>query len=400
MPPTCGAEPAARGRAAAVKTTKITTERKREGDHMPQPDSPNDGELMSRFNELRDGLNEYVEGERDGVLWFLTACFLIQGHVLLEGNPGTAKTFMCQVLGRLTGLPVSRVQGTPDLMPGDIIGSPRLGGNRETLEWNDGPIFEGNLIVVDEINRMNPRTQSVTLQAMQEGEVRTFTSGSEAGSGDGSGRSRPLPRPHMFVATMNPIEQEGTYPLPEAQLDRFTAKLVLPPPPQGTLERVLERYTDRHQTRHLLQTIESLPQWPADRPTARGDVTAAIRLLDGLRAEVNAVEPGDMLAHVARLVRYTTPLPPGEKAQGRDDPRERIHYGGSPRGAQALLQLARVRALTQGRNYLQRSDIEWAVKPAMRHRVQLRYEDRLEGGWTEDKLLDDVTARVLGGELR
>nr|VFJ61699.1 MAG: MoxR-like ATPase [Candidatus Kentron sp. DK] len=337
------------------------------------------------FDALLNGLREHLIGQREAV-WFVVATFLSQGHILLEGNPGTAKTFLAQLLGQLTGLEMSRVQGTPDLMPGDIIGSPMIQPGAGEWQWRDGPIFGGNLIFVDEINRMNPRTQSVTLQAMQEGSVQTLDR--QAG---GSGEKF-LKRPHMFIATMNPIEQEGVYPLPEAQLDRFTAKLILPAPTEDDLLKIMDRYADRHTTRAALADIGPCGRWPkeGDR-TERGK--QALEILTEMRDVINAVEMGALDRDIAAIVRATTPLMADEKV-AKDSPRRNVQYGGSPRGAQALLQLARVHALTEERAAISRSDIEFVLPPTMRHRIQLKYEFVVEGGASEAATVEQFLQKL------
>lgn len=322
-------------------------------------------EFRQCHEALVDGLQEHVFGQRPA-LDLLVSCFLARGHFLLEGIPGTAKTMMLKLLSRLTGFEMARVQGTPDLMPADIIGSLVIDETGREPTWKRGPVFDGNFILIDEINRMNPRTQSVTLQAMQEGSVKYYT------------EEQPLRDPHMFMATMNPIEQEGTYPLPEAQLDRFTAKVVLPPPDTETLKRIISTHPDRHVTERTLSKIEPTKDWRYNQPDT----------LAKLKQTIDAVELSKMADEIASIVTQCSPLPEGARPKP-DDPRKLVQFGGSPRGAQALAQLARVHALTQDREYVTSADLRWALVPALGHRVLLRYDVELELELTVPQFLQE-----------
>ena len=283
--------------------------------------------------------------------WQFIATFFAQGHLLIEGNPGTAKTLIAKVLAKLTGLQMARIQGTPDLMPNDIIGS--IVPNSDELEWINGPILEGNIVFIDEINRMNPRTQSVTLQAMQEGKVTYWR------------KSRPLFDPNMFIATMNPIEQEGTFPLPEAQLDRFTVKVRMPTPDRATIRRILERFRDRHATEHMVQELKVLEEWSFE---GGGE-----KVLNELKKTLDMVALGEAETWIPNLIEQISPRRPKEAPLPKDSVRHDVRYGGSPRGAQALLQLASVRALLDERGQIQRSDLEHVRVEALQHRIQLAH---------------------------
>jgi MoxR-like ATPase len=285
----------------------------------------------------------------------LTA-LLAGGHVLLEGVPGLGKTLLVRTLGLVTGLQFGRVQFTPDLMPGDITGTEIFDRETGGLRFAPGPIFT-NLLLADEINRATPRTQSALLEAMQE---RTVTAG---------GRTHPLPDPFFVLATQNPLEMEGTYPLPEAQLDRFLFKVLVPFPGDEELAAIVERTTGPAQP--------SPPRVldPSDLLEARGlvrQVVAAPHVVD----------------YAVRLVRAThpdrTPVPEVQRF---------VRFGSSPRGLQALVLAAKVVALRAGRWNVAFADVQHVALSSLRHRMILHFEAAAEGV-TPDALVSRVLAAV------
>src|SRR5437868_7618708 len=266
------------------------------------------------------------------------------GHVLLEGVPGLGKTVLVRSLGQALSMSFSRIQFTPDLMPADIVGTNVIGGDdgRREFHYQAGPIF-ANLVLADEINRATPKTQSALLEAMQE---RTVTVGTQ---------TRPLPSPFFVLATQNPIELEGTYPLPEAQLDRFFFKILVPFPGEKDLLEIARRTTG-----------ESTPQL---RPVADGE---AILAAQRVAREVPIAE--HVLLYAARLIGATHP----DRTE-LDGVRRYVRWGASPRGLQTLVLAAKVRALIEGRDNVAFGDLSASAQPALRHRILLQVEAEADG---------------------
>jgi MoxR-like ATPase len=302
---------------------------------------------------LRDEIGKVVVGQ-EGTLSGLVSALLVRGHVLLEGVPGTAKTLLVKALAAALDLEFKRVQFTPDLMPSDVIGQLIYDGGDASFRFREGPVFT-NVLLADEINRTPPKTQAALLEAMEERQVSV------------EGQTRALPQPFVVVATQNPIEYEGTYPLPEAQLDRFLFKLQVGYPSFEQEQEVLARH-DRGLDPHDVVAA-------GIRPVA----TAAD--LDAARLEVDRVrvEPA-VLAYMVSIARAT-----------RESPS--LALGVSPRGAASLLHAAKAWAWLAGRPYVTPDEIKAVVKPVFRHRIQLRPELELEGA-TTDGVLDGVLAAV------
>lgn len=283
-------------------------------------------------------------------------CLLAGGHVLLEGVPGLGKTTLLRTLARTLQLKYSRIQFTPDLMPADIVGSMIIdteehGG--KTLRFQPGPIF-ANLVLADEINRATPKTQSALLEAMQE---RTVTSGTT---------THELDRPFLVMATQNPIEMEGTYPLPEAQLDRFLMKILVTYPTRQELHRIVERTIARD---------EEVPIPVLDRD--------AIMEVRSVCREV-LVAP-HVQEYAIHLVMATQP----EQQEAHDLSRKYIRYGSSPRGAQALVECGRVLALMRGRFHLSIGDVQQVAAAVLRHRIILNF-DAHHDGQTPETILQAI----------
>ncbi|MEO8815722.1 MAG: MoxR family ATPase [Mycobacterium sp.] len=312
----------------------------------PAADSARDALLA-----LRTEIAKVVVGQ-DAVVSGLVIALLCRGHVLLEGVPGVAKTLLVRTLSAALRLEFKRVQFTPDLMPGDITGSLVYDAHNAAFAFRPGPVFT-NLLLADEINRTPPKTQAALLEAMEERQVSV------------DGEAKPLPDPFIVAATQNPIEYEGTYRLPEAQLDRFLLKLNVPLPPPNVEFSILSRHAQGFDPRDL----------SAVRPVAGADELAAGR------AAVRQVLVADqILGYIVDMVTATRQSPA-------------LQLGVSPRGSTALLATARSWAWLSGRNYVTPDDVKAMARSTLRHRVVLRPEAELEGA-TPDGVLDGILASV------
>jgi MoxR-like ATPase len=319
-------------------------------------------ERVERFGEtyraIKQEVAKAVVGQDevvDGVLTTLAA----HGHVLLEGLPGLGKTLLVRSLAQVVDLSFGRIQFTPDMMPADVTGTNVLSmrGDDRDFEFRPGPIFV-NLLLADEINRATPKTQSALLEAMQE---RSVTSG---------GQRHVLQEPFLVMATQNPIEQEGTYPLPEAQVDRFFFKLNVPYPTRDDLAAI------------VTQTTGS----PGEAPQKVVGEEELLRM----RALVHEVPIADnVLQYALSLVVATHPEGEGASEIARKYGR----YGSSPRGAQALVAAGKVYAMREGRLNVAKDDLRAAAKPALRHRVLLNYEAEADGV-TPDTFMEKVVEEV------
>ncbi|MBV9089069.1 MAG: MoxR family ATPase [Mycobacteriaceae bacterium] len=300
---------------------------------------------------LRAEIAKAVVGQ-DAVVSGLVIALLCRGHVLLEGVPGVAKTLLVRAMAAALRLDFKRLQFTPDLMPGDVTGSLVYDARTAAFQFRVGPVFT-NLLLADEINRTPPKTQAALLEAMEERQVSV------------EGEPRVLPDPFIVAATQNPIEYEGTYQLPEAQLDRFLLKLNVPLPRRDQEIQILDRHAHGFDPRDLSGV----------RPVATADDLAAGRA--AVRAVLVADEVMGYIVDVARATRQSPSL----------------QLGVSPRGATALLATARSWAWLSGRNYVTPDDVKAMTRPVLRHRVGLRPEAELEGA-TPDGVLDGILASI------
>lgn len=300
---------------------------------------------------VRAEIAKAVVGQ-DAVVSGLVIALLCRGHVLLEGVPGVAKTLLVRSMAAALQLDFTRVQFTPDLMPGDVTGSLVYDARTAAFIFKTGPVFT-NLMLADEINRTPPKTQAALLEAMEERQVSV------------DGQPRALPDPFIVAATQNPIEYEGTYQLPEAQLDRFLLKLTVPLPNRDQEIAILDRHARGFDPRNL-QAIQPV---------------AGLAELEAGRAAVQRMLVADeVLAYIVDLVTAT-----------RNSPS--LQLGVSPRGATALLSTARAWAWLTGRGYVTPDDIKAMARPTLRHRIALRPEAELEGA-TPDGVLDGILSAV------
>jgi MoxR-like ATPase len=306
-------------------------------------------------NEVR----KMIVGQ-DNLIREVILCLLAEGHAVIEGVPGLGKTMLLRTLASALDLEFSRIQFTPDLMPADIVGTQVFKedeSGRRHFEFSEGPLF-ANLTLADEVNRATPKTQSALLEAMQE---RAATV---------AGQTRPMPRPFFVMATQNPIEMEGTYPLPEAQLDRFLLKILVEPPEPADLVSILDRTTTGYE--------------PDVKPVLDA---ASLRRMIALTREVPLAD--HLARYVATLVTATHP----ERPEAPDLVKRYVRFGSSPRGAQSLVLGAKVSALLDGRLNVAEEDIRIVARPALRHRVILSYE-ALADAVAADALVDAVLAHV------
>jgi MoxR-like ATPase len=307
-----------------------------------------------RYTQVREQIGRCIVGHDEVVHGVLTAIF-VGGHCLLEGVPGLGKTMLVRTLAEVLDLQFSRIQFTPDLMPADILGTNMIVENQEgkrSFEFQKGPVFT-QLLLADEINRATPKTQSALLEIMQEGTVKV------------AGQRFQLKQPFFVLATQNPIEQEGTYPLPEAQLDRFMFKLVVGYSSKDELSTIVDR-------------------------TTKGTKIAMEKVMDGeeiLRWQKlvrEVILAGHVQDYIVRLVLATHP----GGALAAPITNQYVRWGSSPRGAQTLALAAKVRALLDGRYNVSYEDIRRVYVPSLRHRVLLNFEAQAEGIESDSVLLD------------
>ncbi len=302
-------------------------------------------EFREAFLKIQNEVSKRIVGQKE-IIEGVLICLMTGGHALLEGVPGLGKTLLIRTLREALDLGFSRIQFTPDLMPADIIGTNVVAEDedgRKFFEFQHGPVF-ANLILADEINRATPKTQSALLEAMQEKSVTV------------AGKHRALSLPFFVMATQNPLEMEGTYPLPEAQLDRFFFKLKVEYPSLEELDLVMERTTKR--------------EMPSVEKVSDG---AEINALEQIVRDIIVAE--DVRRYALRIVLSTHP----EAEEAPELTRKYVRYGSSPRGAQSLILGAKVKAILDGRYNVSREDIQAVALPSLRHRLILSFEGEAEG---------------------
>ncbi len=319
---------------------------------MNDPDTPSVvptldlDEVRARASAIVDEVEKVIVGKRSAVEMVLTG-WLAGGHVLIEDLPGLAKTLLARSLAQVTGVDMNRIQFTPDLMPADVTGSAIWDPSQGEFHFTPGPLF-ANLVLGDEINRAPPKTQAAMLEAMAEGQVSV------------DGRSHLLPRPFLVLATQNPVEFEGTYPLPEAQVDRFMLRVGIGYPDHAAEREILRRRVARRTDEVELVEV-------VDRPT-----------LLGMQQAVEHVTVSDP------VIGYITDLVTATRAEPQ------LQTGASPRGSLALVKLSRARAALSGRDYVSPDDVQAVAVPALAHRVILRPEL-----WVRGVSGDEVISRIL-----
>jgi MoxR-like ATPase len=318
-------------------------------------------QLQGTVQAIEREMAKVIVGQRDVVRGVLVAA-IAGGHVLLEGVPGLGKTLIVRVLAQTLDLEYSRIQFTPDLMPADIVGTNVISedpNGTRSFRFESGPVF-ANIVLADEINRATPKTQSALLESMQE---RTVTV---------SKMVHHLPQPFFVLATQNPIEMEGTYPLPEAQLDRFFFKLLVHYPSDTELTQIVERTTGAFNP-----TVERV----ADGPT--------LSRISSLARDVPIAS--HVQDYAVRLVVATRPDAPAAPKLAQ----QFVRLGASPRGAQALVLAGKIRALLEGRYNVSFEDIREVALPALRHRIILNFQADMEG-ITTDRVIDEMLKKVPG----
>ncbi len=319
-------------------------------------------EFRRVFQRAEQEVARVIVGHQDVIRKLLTALFC-GGHILIEGVPGLGKTLMCKTAADTLGLTFKRIQFTPDLMPSDIIGTQVLtehDGKRE-FQFKPGPIF-AHMVLGDEVNRATPKTQSAVLEAMEERQVTVF------------GVTYHLEPPYIVLATQNPIELEGTYPLPEAQMDRFLFKVIMNPPKPDELREILNRTTgsDRRKAEPIFK--------PQEAP-------AAIEALKEPVRDVMVAEP--LERYVIGIISACTPGSPGAVPEVS----QYLRFGPSPRGAQAIILCSKVNALLAGRVSVSYEDIDDAIVPCLRHRLLRNFQAEAENVTTES-ILEQVQKRL------
>ncbi|MGN7407691.1 AAA family ATPase [Sporosarcina sp. SAFN-010] len=315
-------------------------------------------EMSQKMINVRTEIEKFIVGQEQAIEYTLLS-ILADGHALLEGAPGLGKTMLIRTISEALDLSFKRIQFTPDLMPSDITGTTLLerdGEGRQKFTFNEGPLFS-QLVLADEINRATPKTQSALLEAMGEKTVTVL------------GNTYPMEKPFFVLATQNPIDMEGTYPLPEAQLDRFLCKINLLHPSASELKEIVKRTTGT--------TIISIQK-----------VISREELLQAQQLVREIVIAEEMIDYAIQLISMTH-----AEAEEADEWSQYIQFGSGPRGLQAIIRLAKARAFLSGRVHVSIGDIRAVAKPALLHRIQLNYEAEAEG-ITNETFLDRVLASM------
>ncbi|MDW0115891.1 MoxR family ATPase [Sporosarcina thermotolerans] len=318
-------------------------------------------EMSKKLADVRAEIGKFIVGQQEAVEFSLYS-ILSDGHALLEGLPGLGKTMLIRTISEVLDLSFSRIQFTPDLMPADITGTSILERSEDGVQrfvFKEGPIFS-QMVLADEINRATPKTQSALLEAMGEKTVTVL------------GETRKMAKPFFVLATQNPIEMEGTYPLPEAQMDRFLCKVLLPYPSKEELKEIMLRTT--------------------------GPESIAIRKVMNTETIVEAQEMAKAVVIADDMIDYAVDLVSAthHKSGSEDEWNQYVQYGSGPRGLQSIIRLAKARALMAGRVHVSIADIKTVAKPALRHRILINYEGEAEG-IDVDKLIDKLLEEVRQG---
>lgn len=319
-------------------------------------------DMSKRLDDVRTEIGQFIVGQKEAVE-FSIYCVLADGHALLEGLPGLGKTMLIRTVSEVLDLSFSRIQFTPDLMPSDITGTSmieRLENGKQQFTFQKGPIFS-QMVLADEINRATPKTQSALLEAMGEKTVTVL------------GDTKQMERPFFVLATQNPIEMEGTYPLPEAQMDRFLCKILVAYPSKAELMEITKRTTGG-------LTIQLNKVMNAEEIVRAQQMVKEVLIAD------------DMLEYAVDIIAATHP----EEAS-IPEIAQYVQYGSGPRGLQSLIKLAKARALVAGRYHVSIADIKTVAKPVLRHRLLLNYEGEAEGK-TADALIDLILQTVKQGQ--
>ncbi|PZX08129.1 MoxR-like ATPase [Psychrobacillus insolitus] len=318
--------------------------------------------MSKRLEEVRTEIGHFIVGQKEAVE-FSIYCVLADGHALLEGLPGLGKTMLIRTVSEVLDLSFSRIQFTPDLMPSDITGTSmieRLENGKQQFTFQKGPIFS-QMVLADEINRATPKTQSALLEAMGEKTVTVL------------GETKQMAKPFFVLATQNPIEMEGTYPLPEAQMDRFLCKILLSYPSKSELMEISKRTTGA-------EIIEL------------NKIMNAAEIVHAQQMVKEVLIADDMLEYAVDIIAATHP-----DAEVIPEIGQYVQYGSGPRGLQSLIKLAKARALVSGRFHVSIADIKTVAKPVLRHRLLLNYEGEAEGKST-DELIDIVLQKIKQGQ--